>query len=119
MRPEKGPDLLVKAVMELAKERKVKLNMIGNGNSEAALKRMSRGHEEVNWVGFVNSPRKVAEYYAKSDVVVLPTRWDEAFSYIPIEAMSSGTPVIASSTGGNTEIVHGRRQWLSLRTGKL
>ena len=39
------------------------------------------------------------------DIIVTPTRWDEAFSYIPTEAMASGTAVIASRTGGNTEIV--------------
>ena len=53
----------------------------------------------------MNSPKKVAEYYAKSDVVVLPNRWDEAFSYIPLEAMSSGTAIFASRTGGNNEAI--------------
>ena len=65
----------------------------------------TQNNRAINWVGFLNSPEKVGEFYAKSDVTVLPTRWDEAFSYIPLESLSSGTAVIASRCGGNMEAI--------------
>jgi alpha-maltose-1-phosphate synthase len=105
MMPEKGVDMLVKAVMQLSEERKVRLNLIGDGNLKSMLEAKTKGRAEFNWTGLIKNPREIAAYYARSDVIVLPTRWDEAFSYIPLEAMSCGTPVIASRTGGNTEII--------------
>ena len=103
--PEKGIDRLIKIVRKLNEIRKVRLSIIGNGTLRRILMKKTRNCPEINWVGFLNSPEKVGEFYAKSDVTVLPVRWDEAFSYIPIESLSSGTPVIASRLGGNTEII--------------
>lgn len=102
---EKGIDMLIDVVIRLAKEKKVHLNIIGEGNLKAALQLRTRNHPEINWVGYLNGQEKIAEFYAKSDVVVLPNRWDEAFSYIPLESMSSGTAIIASHVGGNAESV--------------
>jgi glycosyltransferase involved in cell wall biosynthesis len=112
--PEKGIDLLVDVVQELNRsgDRKVRLNIVGEGNLEPILRIKTRGNPAFNWVGYVNGPAEVARWYSYADAVVLPTRWDEAFSYVPLEAMGSGTPVIASRTGGNVEIVfEGRTGW--------
>ncbi|MCL2481144.1 MAG: glycosyltransferase family 4 protein [Spirochaetaceae bacterium] len=103
--PEKGIDRLIRIVQKLSEERKVRLSIIGNGTLRRILMKKTKNNPIINWVGFLNSPEKVGEYYAKSDVTVLPVRWDEAFSYIPIESLSSGTPVIASRLGGTTEII--------------
>lgn len=105
MVPEKGVDQLIKAVLELSEHRKVKLNLIGNGTHKKKWMKQTKDNPQINWVGFLNSPQAIGEFYAKSDVVVLPTRWDEAFSYIPLEALSSGTAMIASRTGGNMESI--------------
>jgi glycosyltransferase involved in cell wall biosynthesis len=103
--PEKGIDKLISIVKKLSEERKVRLSIIGNGTLKPILMKKTKNHPAINWVGFLNSPEKVGELYAKADVTVLPVRWDEAFSYIPIESLSSGTPVIASRLGGNPEII--------------
>lgn len=102
---EKGIDKLISLVIELSKERKVRLNIVGNGTLKPILMKRTKGNPVINWVGFLKSPEKVGEFYAKSDITVLPTRWDEAFSYIPIESLSSGTAVIASRCGGNMEAI--------------
>lgn len=112
--PEKGVDMLVDVVRELnaSGDRKVRLNIVGEGNLEKMLRARTADDPLINWVGYVNGPREVSRWYSRADAVVLPTRWDEAFSYVPLEAMGSGTPVIASRTGGNTEIVfEGRTGW--------
>jgi glycosyltransferase involved in cell wall biosynthesis len=103
--PEKGVDLLINAVHELSAKRKVRLNLIGNGTHFERWKKWTNDWPEIRWHGFVKDAATVAKTYAESDAVILPTRWDEAFSYIPIEALSSGTAVIASATGGNLEAI--------------
>lgn len=111
--PEKGIDMLIDVVTELSKIRKVKLNIIGNGTMRSILKRKTENEPSINWVGFLKNPSEVSSYYANSDVTVLPVRWDEAFSYIPLESMSSGTPVIASRCGGNPEtVIEGKTGYL-------
>ena len=102
---EKGIDLLIDVVQRLSQERKVRLNIIGNGTLKPILMKKTEGDPCINWVGFLKSPQEVSQFYAKSDVTVLPVRWDEAFSYIPLETMASGTPLIASRCGGNPETV--------------
>ncbi len=102
---EKGIDMLINTVIELAKVRKVRLNIIGDGNMKPLLMKKTANNPEINWIGYLNGQAKVAEFYAKSDVVVLPNRWDEAFSYIPLESMSSGTAILASRVGGNAESI--------------
>ncbi len=106
---EKGIDILINTVIELAKVKKVKLNIIGDGNLKTLLQKKTKNNPEINWVGYLKGQDKVSEFYAKSDVVVLPNRWDEAFSYIPLESMACGTAIIASKVGGNSEaIVEGK-----------
>lgn len=41
----------------------------------------------------------------KSAVVVVPSRWQEPFGRVALEAIMLGTPVVATSRGGLTEIV--------------
>jgi glycogen synthase len=45
---------------------------------------------------------------ASRDVLVFPSEWDEPFAAVPVEAMSSGMAVVATTAGGTSEaIVHG------------
>ncbi len=116
--PEKGIDQLINVVTRLSEYRKVKLNIVGNGTLKPFLMKKTQHNRAINWVGFLNSPEKVGEFYAKSDVTVLPTRWDEAFSYIPIESLSSGTAVIASRCGGNMEAIQENETGFLFSPGK-
>jgi glycosyltransferase involved in cell wall biosynthesis len=43
--------------------------------------------------------------YAASDIVVYPTVGEEPYGLVPLEAMSSGRPIVASRSGGITETV--------------
>jgi glycosyltransferase involved in cell wall biosynthesis len=102
---EKGVDGLINVVHELAQTRKIKLNLVGKGRSRDALVRKTKNWPEINWVGFLKGQAEVAKFLSRSDVVCLPNRWDEAFSYIPLEAMSCGTAMIAARIGGNPEAI--------------
>jgi glycosyltransferase involved in cell wall biosynthesis len=42
----------------------------------------------------------VADAYAAADAVVFPVRWREPWGLVPLEAMATGRPVLASRAGG-------------------
>jgi glycosyltransferase involved in cell wall biosynthesis len=116
--PEKGIDMLVRAVLEISHRRsEFRLTIVGQGPLERRLKRISRGSRAIRWAGFLSGQRAVAAYYAASDVTVLPTRWDEAFSLVPIESFGCGTPVIATARGGTPEQITDGETGYLLREG--
>jgi glycosyltransferase involved in cell wall biosynthesis len=103
--PEKGIDVLVDAVIAVNKKRAVNLTIVGDGHYRRMLMNKTKGLPFIKWMGFVKEQKKVIDYYARSDLTVLPTRWDEAFSLVPVESMSCGTPVLSTNKGGTPEIV--------------
>jgi glycosyltransferase involved in cell wall biosynthesis len=46
--------------------------------------------------------------YSEATVVVVPSTWPETFGKVGIEAMSMGTPVIASDVGGVKDWLHNK-----------
>ncbi len=50
--------------------------------------------------------------YTSCSVCVHPAIWDEPFANVPLEAMSCGLVVIASSTGGTSELITHREDGL-------
>ena len=53
----------------------------------------------------------LAERYRNADLCVVPSHW-ENFPYVALEAMSCGTPVVATRTGGLTEMIEHDRSGL-------
>lgn len=104
--PEKGIDMLVHAVIEASHKRpELRLTIVGVGPLERRLRHLSEGNPHIRWIGFLRGQPAIAARYAAADATVLPTRWDEAFSLVPIESFACGTPVIASARGGTVEQV--------------
>jgi glycosyltransferase involved in cell wall biosynthesis len=48
----------------------------------------------------------VSPYYAKADLVIVPSRWQEPFGLIGVEAFAHGKPVIGFDVGGISEWLH-------------
>ena len=46
---------------------------------------------------------EVARLYREHDAVLFPVRWDEPWGLVPLEAMGSGCPVVATGRGGSGE----------------
>lgn len=94
--PYKRIDLAVKAFNRLG----LPLKVIGAGNVMAKLKAQAK--ENIEFVGW-QSDSSVREYLAKARALIFPG--EEDFGIVPLEALASGTPVIAYGHGGVTETV--------------
>jgi spore coat protein SA len=56
---------------------------------------------------------KIHELFQLSDLLLVPSAQNEAFGLVNLEAMSTGTPVIATNSGGMPEIIdHGKTGFL-------
>ncbi len=60
--------------------------------------------------------RRVAECYAASDIVVVPSLY-EPMGYVVLEAMASGKAIVASNTGGIPEMLTDRQTGLLFPPG--
>lgn len=47
----------------------------------------------------------VENLYATSDVIVMPSQWEEPCAMVLVEAAAAGKPVVATATGGTAEIL--------------
>lgn len=74
--------------------------------------------EHVAFLPFTPYPA-VADWYNLADVVVVPSKGDEAFGLVNVEAMASGVPVVAANVGGIPEIVEGGSSGLLLSPSEL
>ena len=119
--PEKGVDRLVSAFREIRRPG-VHLLLVGEwpqGDARAServrfaaeLRRALDGlpHTIID----VISPSEVHRYFHLGDVIVVPSRFEEPFSMVAIEAMASGIPVVAARKGGMVEYLrHGANSLL-------
>ena len=101
--PEKGVDLLLKAVSSL--EEDVSVIIIGAGPQRGSLEQLAAqsGIEErvefIPWIASSELPGQLR----RMDALVLPSRtqsnWQEQFGRVLLEAMASGVPVVGSTSG--------------------
>lgn len=60
--------------------------------------------ESIVTLGLIREPQELANFYAMCDVFALPSRTD-CFPSVQIEAILSGTPVVATNIPGAREVV--------------
>jgi glycosyltransferase involved in cell wall biosynthesis len=96
----KGVDLLLRALARI--EAPFRAIIVGKGNAEAGLRKLSRDlglSDRVEFAGWVNN-EELPRYYALADVLAVPSRWPEPFGMVGLEAMRHGKPVVAFNVGG-------------------
>ncbi|MCU1385815.1 MAG: hypothetical protein JWL71_4512 [Acidobacteria bacterium] len=105
LRPEKGHDVLVRAMATVAREiPDVVVQLVGGGPMRAALLGQIGTLGLTNVVRLLGDREDVPEVLAGTDVFVLPSR-TEAFPNGIMEAMAMRLPVVASDVGGIPELI--------------
>lgn len=100
---EKGISTLVKAWKNFPK---LKLKIVGSGPEEEQLKQIIK---ELNITNIellgAKYDNELTEIIQKAKFTIVPSEWHETFGLTIIESYACGTPVIAASIGGVTELV--------------
>lgn len=104
--PSKGLDHLVEAVAKLATEREVRLTVVGKGGLGRSFRKTVARFgiaELVTATGRV-SGLDLVDVLNRAEVAVVPSLY-EGFSLPAVEAMATGTPLVATTGGALPEVV--------------
>ena len=99
--PEKGFDVLIHAMVELAD---AELVLMGDGPARAELEDLARRlgvRDRITFTGWVEPPWAVRQ---RCDVLAVPSRV-EGFGLVAVEGLLAGIPVVASRVGGLPEVI--------------
>ena len=66
------------------------------------LQKLIDGDDRIRYIGYVTN---VEDVYNSSDIIVVPSRWQEPLGLINLEAGACAKPVVATRVGGIPEIV--------------
>lgn len=100
----KGLSYLLEALAKLRTEREVSLTVIGKPKPGKSMDLITKLGLEAH-VQFVSgvTDERIVELYAESELAVVPSLY-EGFSLPAIEAMCSGTPLVATDGGALPEV---------------
>ncbi len=101
----KGIQYILKALSEM-KDNSISLTIIGEGNYENELRKMSKNLGLSNVVTFMGFCKRdvIQSYFWQSDAFILLSL-AEAFGNVFAEAMASGLPIIGAKQGGILDLV--------------
>lgn len=117
--PDKGFDLALRA-MQQVREKHPAAQMIvaGDGPERQPLETLAHELGLENCVDFTGwiPPTEVPSFLNRASVVVMPSRWEEAFGLVSLQAAQMGRPVVGTRVGALPEIVvHGKTGLLADR----
>lgn len=98
-RSKKGVDTAIK----VAKKVNIPL-VVAGGYRLANPETWFKWHPKITPVGYINGVKKF-ELLSKAKALLVPIRWEEPFGLTIVEAMLSGTPVIAFNRGAMPELI--------------
>jgi glycosyltransferase involved in cell wall biosynthesis len=104
---QKGVDVLLRSLPLILRHYGVVLNIIGTGPRLAQYRALARElgiSKQVRFLGFVEHD-DMPSHYQQADLFVLPSR-RESFGLVLAEAMACGLPVVATTAGAISEVVH-------------
>ena len=112
---DKGFDVALAAFAELAPRfPEARLVVAGDGPARPELEAQAQAlgvADAVEFPGWV-APERVSELMNSATLVVMPSRWDEPFGLVAVEAALMARPVVASRVGGLMDVVEDQRTGL-------
>lgn len=102
-RPVKRVADVIRIFAKVRANMPVKLLMVGDGPDRELAEYLCRDLGYCEDVKFLGKTKDVSRLLAISDLFILPSE-KESFGLVALEAMSAGTPVISSNTGGLVEV---------------
>ena len=106
-RPVKRVFDVVRVFGELLKRIPARLTMVGDGPERGMAAELASELGIAEHVRFVEPIQKIEDLYRKSHLFLLLSDY-ESFGLSALEALACGTPVIASRSGGLTEVIDER-----------
>lgn len=103
----KGIIELIDAFKNIDSKINVELHIAGKGELENYIIDICSKSKNIKYHGFLNSSYLEKLLY-KMDVLVAPSKWEEPFGRIVLDAYKNAMPVIVSSNGGLKEIVENK-----------
>lgn len=103
----KGMHLLLEALQQLPDPERYLLLIAGQKNG---LDTLEHSRFSIRHFGYLTDQKQMNEFYALADILINPSLY-ETFGLVNIEAMASGTPVIAFSVCAMEEIITPECGW--------
>jgi glycosyltransferase involved in cell wall biosynthesis len=100
----KGVHLLLEAIDPLAKQFDFTLKMVGSGPAEEELRQAYRDRAWLSFTGQIPIA-EVTDIMATSDLLFVPSIWQENSPGVVIQALAVSLPVMGSDKGGIPELV--------------
>lgn len=99
---QKGVHVLIKSLSIVQKSiENIHLYIAGSGPQYKKLNILVEKlnlRDNVTFLGYIKGKEKIS-YYQSIDICVIPSSF-ESFSFVTLEAMAAGKPVVASNVGG-------------------
>jgi glycosyltransferase involved in cell wall biosynthesis len=113
--PHKGVDVLADAARALGPASNIKFVIGGTGEDTTYVEQLKArfGEANVEFLGWV----KPENAYPLFDVLVVPSRWNEPFGRIVVEALAYGVPVICARSGGIAESIQAHKNGFTFESG--
>jgi glycosyltransferase involved in cell wall biosynthesis len=110
----KGVHLAIQVAQRTGRPLKIAGNISDEPGGRAYFETQVRPHlsDTIEWVGVVDDAQKVA-FLGQAQALLFPIQWREPFGIVMAEALSCGTPVIATRWGSAPEVIaHGQTGFL-------
>jgi glycosyltransferase involved in cell wall biosynthesis len=101
--PEKAPLWAIECARRSGRRLKI-AGVIEEAHRDYAEKVLARCRDGIEYLGPLQRP-DLSNLLMDSDGLLMPLTWDEPFGLVVVEALASGTPVVAWARGAMPEIV--------------